>query len=591
MSAAEADLQLLPAPRQLERIGDGPLDPESAPEILHDEALPHGGFELLLSTAGTRIRHRDASGLRYARALLDQVRSQAGPRLPGLRIRDWPDFAVRGYMLDVSRDRVPTRESLERLVERLALLRINHLQLYVEHTFAYVGHEAVWREASPFDADDIRWLDGRCAERGIELAANQNCFGHMERWLRHDAYRHLAEAPDGFEARGGWRPPATLAPSHESLALVRDLLAQLRPHFTSRRVNVGCDETFDLGRGRSASAVRERGVGRVYLEFLRSILDLVHEGGGEALFWGDILRHHPELVPELPTEETVALAWHYEAPLDAETLPAAVRQRLAGFGLNADWLRGFGSHVAPFASSGLPFWVCPGTSTWNALLGRWPNASANLRDAAVVGLRAGASGYLITDWGDNGHLQPPSQSLLPLAYGAALAWCFDSNQDLAIASLLDRFVFEDAAGELGGALERMGSLDALCGLRAFNASPLHAALLGDARQRVWGDVDRRGLDSLVGEIEELGSRLGASRPACPGAASIVRELQQALRLARHGAWRLARQTGLESPATASLHDDLVEAIEEQRACWLESSRSGGLRDSLARLEQTLSEYV
>ena len=72
---------------------------------------------------------------------------------------------------------------------------------------------------------------------------------------------------------------------------------------------------------------------------------------------------------------------------------------------------------------------------------------------------------------------------------------------------------------------------------------------------------------------------------------MVRELQQALRLARHGAWRLARQTGLESPAAASLHRDLAEAIEEQRACWLAASRPGGLRDSLARLEQTLSEYA
>jgi hexosaminidase len=590
LSAADA-FQLLPAPRRLERTGDGPVDPEAPPQIQHDGSLPCEGFELWLSPEGILIRHRDASGLRYARSLLDQVKDQAGPRLPGLRVRDWPDFAVRGYMLDVSRDRVPTRESLERLVEQLALFRINHLQLYTEHTFAYSGHEVVWREASPLDADDVRWLDERCSGHGIELAANQNCFGHMERWLRHDAYRHLAEAPDGFETRGGWRPAGTLTPNRESLAFVRDLLAQLRPHFTSRRVNVGCDETFDLGRGRSADAVKERGIGRVYLEFLRSILDLVHERGGEALFWGDILRHHPRLVPELPQHDTVALAWHYEAPLDGDTLPAEVRERLAGFGLTAEWLRGFESHVAPFASSGLPFWVCPGTSTWNALLGRWPNARANLRDAAEVGLRAGAAGFLITDWGDNGHLQPPSQSLLPIAYGAALAWCLESNRDVEIAPLLDRFVFEDAAGALGGALESMGSLDALCGLRAFNASPLHAALLGDARQRTWGDVDREGLDALLEKIEELGATIGGSRPRGPGALSTVRELQQALRLARHGAWRLARQTGLRSPATASLHRDLVEAIEEQRACWLASSRPGGLRDSSARLQQTLAEYV
>jgi hypothetical protein len=587
--SAAGELALLPAPRRLEHLGEGPRDPEAEPEIERDAALPPEGFELLLAPSGVRIRHRDAAGLRYAQALLGQVKEQTGPRLPGHRVLDGPDFAVRGYMLDVSRDRVPTRASLSLLVERLALLRINHLQLYTEHTFAYAGHEAAWRDASPLDAEDVRWLDAHCAGHGIELAANQNCFGHMERWLRHDAYRHLAEAPDGFETRGGWRPPGTLAPGPDSLEFVRGLLEQLLPHFRSRRVNVGCDETFDLGRGRSAEAVRERGIGRVYLEFLQAILALVHDRGGEALFWGDILRHHPDLVPELPRDDTVALAWHYEAPLDVTKLPAQVGERLAGFGLGAEWLRGFDAHIAPFASSGLPFWVCPGTSTWNALLGRWPNARANLLDAAEVGLRSGAGGFLITDWGDNGHLQPPSSSLLPLAYGASLAWCLETNRDAPVAQRLDRLVFGDEAGLLGEALERMGSLDRLCGLQAFNASPLHAALLGDARSRTWGEVDRGGLEALLAQVEDLATTVGSARPTCPDGAAVVRELRQALRLARHGAWRLAREAGLASPAPDALHRDLAEAIEEQRACWLASSRPGGLRDSTARLERTLSE--
>ena len=53
----------------------------------------------------------------------------------------------------------------------------------------------------------------------------------------------------------------------------------------------------------------------------------------------------------------------------------------------------------------MPFWVCPGTSSWNSLVGRWPNARANVLDAAESGLAAGARGFLLTDWGDNGHWQ------------------------------------------------------------------------------------------------------------------------------------------------------------------------------------------
>ena len=52
-------------------------------------------------------------------------------------------------MLDISRDKVPTMPTLFALVDRLAEWKINQLQLYIEHTFAYRGHEEVWRNADP----------------------------------------------------------------------------------------------------------------------------------------------------------------------------------------------------------------------------------------------------------------------------------------------------------------------------------------------------------------------------------------------------------------------------------------------------------
>ena len=55
-------------------------------------------------------------------------------------------------------------------------------------------------------------------------------------------------------------------------------------------------------------------------------------------------------------------------------------------------------------------------------------------------------------------------------------------------------------------------------------------------------------------------------------------------------WRSARQTGFDAPPVASLRADLAEAIDLQRSAWLERSRPGGLRESLARLEGTLAEY-
>ena len=217
--------------------------------------LEAGGYVASISRQRTVLDGVDDAGTYYAAETFRQL--FAGRKVVSATVRDWPDFAVRGYMLDVSRDRVPTRETLERLVGLCASARINHLELYTEHTFAYRDHEAVWRDASPITPDDVEWLDATCAAAGIDLVANQNCFGHMARWLAHDEYRWRAEAPDGFEPVPGFRmPPSVLAPNPENAAFAHALFAELLPNFRSRRVNINCDETFDLGVGVSLSGSR-----------------------------------------------------------------------------------------------------------------------------------------------------------------------------------------------------------------------------------------------------------------------------------------------------------------------------------------------
>jgi hypothetical protein len=380
-----------------------------------------------------------------------------------------------------------------------------------------------------------------------------------------------------------------LAPTEDNARFALGLVRELLESFSSRKVNIGCDETFELGRGRSRLEVAARGRERIYLEHLQRLLAGLHAEGCEVLFWGDILRSHPELVAELPREHTIALAWHYEAPLDPTHVPDDVREALARFGTDARALRGFDGQVPAFADSGLPFWVCPGTSSWNSLLGRGSNARANLLDAAHVGRARGARGFLITDWGDNGHLQPPSVSFAPLLFGAALAWGVEANADLELAPLLDQHVFGGASG-LGAVYLETAEAYAGTGLRVWNASPLFAGLLSRGALLQYGELDAAATNALVERLDAASARVAALASAEGEVALCARELRQAIRLARHGAWRLLLTHGHDAPSDARLHRDLTEAIEEQRACWLARSRPAGLAASLARLTATLDTY-
>ena len=284
-----AVVNLLPQPRFL-NLGDR-LDRE--PHRLGAHRPIAAGRGLRARDRRRRSRHRRRRRCRTASTRTPPSRSSRActtVRLPIGTIRDHPDLPVRGVMLDVSRDKVPTMDTLRDLIDRLASWKVNQVQLYSEHTFAYRNHPEVHADASPFTPDEIRELDAFCRDRHVELVPNQNCLGHMNRWLQHDRYRPLAIAPDGFvDPYGIGHEAMTLDPAHPgSLALVRELLGELLPLFSSRRVNIGLDETWELPRERLDE----------FFEWIATLRALPELDGHEVIIWGDMFSGDPALVAQ-----------------------------------------------------------------------------------------------------------------------------------------------------------------------------------------------------------------------------------------------------------------------------------------------------
>ena len=196
-------------------------------------------------------------------------------------------------MLDVSRCKVPTMESVFSLIDLLTELRINELQLYIEHTFAFSKHKEVWEHASPFTANEIQEIDRYCKDRFIELIPNLNSFGHFERWLCHETYKHLAECPNGFTRKEPFmvrKHGTTLKPNQASLDLIDSLYSEYLPNFSSNKFNVGMDEPWELGQGWSREKIKKLGKDKIYLDHLNSIRKLVESHGkemqfGQMYFW------------------------------------------------------------------------------------------------------------------------------------------------------------------------------------------------------------------------------------------------------------------------------------------------------------------
>jgi hypothetical protein len=418
------------------RFSDGRHVARRPREVIADIGRPEPeAYRLTITDKEVAIWAPQESGLFYGRQTLAQLRQQFPDTLPCLEILDWPDYPVRGFYHDVTRGKVPKLKTLLALADKCAHYKINQLQLYIEHTYAFKRHPEVWRDADPLTADEIRALDAHCAGLHIDLVPSFSTFGHLYGWLHTPKFQHLNELardvsgePFNWADRMGHYTLDCQNP--ESIALVREIIMEVRPLFRSKHFNICADETFDLGKGRNKSLADKRGAGSLYVAFLKKIMQAVREAGAIPMFWGDVIGQHPELIAEIPGD-AIALDWDYGAKL--ESTKAALIER-----------------------SGLAYYVCPGVCGWNRWTNDYHTAHRNITRFARLGKERGASGLLNTDWGDFGHINALGLSFPGLILGASAAWNSNSPalSERRMEDAISRHELGDASGRLLGMLRQ-----------------------------------------------------------------------------------------------------------------------------------------
>jgi hypothetical protein len=253
----------------------------------------------------------------------------------------------------------------------------------------------------------------------------------------------------------------------------------------------------------------------------------------------------------------------------------------------------FDSKGACFSASGIPFYVCPGTSSWNSISGRTENALGNLKNAAKNGRINGATGYLITDWGDNGHWQPIPVSYLGFAAGAAFSWCIDKNSEDSVYEWLDHIVFEDQAEKMGRLVADLGNAYRAVGFTPGNASALFLAM-----QTPLIDVKRLALEKaldihgVLAQLDQFDQEVNRVRlPLGTESDKILKEYRFISHLLRHACNRIGFALNPADETKRALAIDLEEILSEFKSIWLERNRPGGLKDSLERFAIARREYV
>lgn len=316
--------------------------------------------------------------------------------IPCLYIEDKPDFPYRGFYQDVTRGKVPTVNTLKGLIDKMAYYKLNSLQLYVEHTFAFPEYADSMERTGYLIAEEIKELDDYCYDNFIEFIPSLACFGHLYELLQKDRYKHLCMLEDFEPETHVWHcreKHHTIDPLNpESFKLITGMIDRYMELFRTDKFNICCDETVDLGEGRH----KDMDVGKLYSDFVIKLIDHLKSKGKKAMLWADILLEHPEQISNIP-EDAELLNWCYVKNPPEEK-------------------------VELIKESGRRQIVCPSVCSHYRFLERVSIEEDNISLMAEYGYKHGAYGVLNTNWGDWGNPASLELCMYGLVLGAQKSW-------------------------------------------------------------------------------------------------------------------------------------------------------------------------
>ncbi|MFI5134969.1 MAG: beta-N-acetylhexosaminidase, partial [Chitinophagales bacterium] len=228
------------------------------------------GYELSVLKNEIKITAKDGAGLFYGLQSLEQLfpnKQTSKFKIPCCEIKDYPRYAWRGMMLDVSRHFF-SKEEVEQFIDYLAAYKLNTFHWHLTDDqgwrieikkYPQLTEVGAWRSGTliglyslhpQFDSirhggyytqDDIREVVAYAQKRFINIVPEIEMPGHSTAALA--AYPQLACSGDHFEVEKNWGEfKDVLCPTPETISFMEDVLSEVMDLFPSKYIHIGGDE-------------------------------------------------------------------------------------------------------------------------------------------------------------------------------------------------------------------------------------------------------------------------------------------------------------------------------------------------------------
>ncbi len=400
---------------------------------LHSDFNPEG-YVLLVDDQGIVVAANNASGLFYGVQTLRQLLlfDGNGCKVPFVSIRDWPAMRYRWQQADWNRGPIPEIEYAKKQVKILAEYKMNGYSIYSENLYQSKKDPAINDFGGTITANEMAELISFAKQYHVEIIPQQQTFGHLHYVLRKERYAGLGEKHGS----------QTLSPMEpESYRFIGDYLGEIVPMFESQFFHIGCDETFELGRGKSRELIGRTSFPDVYMGHLKKVAAMPALKDKKLLFWGELAVKNPEKLDLLPPN-VIAVAWDY-LPRD-----------------------NYDIFLKPYDDRNIPTFIAPAAFYGGRVFPDFNSHMKNMRIFIMDGQRFHSMGMLNTSWNDLGE-DLFDMGWYGVLYSAACSWQTGESDEKQYRRAFDWAFYRNASGnqfadginELASVHEKAGAVN------------------------------------------------------------------------------------------------------------------------------------
>ena len=287
-------------------------------------------------------------------------------------------------MLDASRNAVLNERSVKSWLVFMALAGINGFMFYTEDTYKVPGEPLFGYMRGAYSEDELRTFDDFAHALGVEMIPCIQALAHMQRILQYDAYAPVKDTAS-----------VMLCGDEKTYELIAKTIKAASKPFRSKRIHIGMDEAWDLGRGKYLDLHGKIDGFKIMTTHLARVMEIIRPLGLKPMMWSDMfyralsathgyydteVKVTKEVIDSIP-KDVEQVYWDYYHQ-DDETYDKMIAKHVEMMG-----------RTPIFA---------PGAWTWNRFWSAYDYTERTMFTGLKSCLRNGVEEMIVTMWGDDG---------------------------------------------------------------------------------------------------------------------------------------------------------------------------------------------